>query len=158
MEITKEFSGVFHFTNPTDEDFVHLWNNKEYTFPANKTVPLIIPNETLENIQEIRKRFAYDLALREFYKGKVYKALVIQGNKSAGGVPPLFDEKILEPMIEQCLKPMPVARAIVKEVKKDNEKVFKGSKAIGKKDNLNEVFKDEPIEEKGEMPDAPMSL
>ncbi len=156
MEITKEFSGVFNFTNPTDEDFVHLWNNKEYTFPANKTVPLIIPNETLENIQEIRKRFAYDLATREFYKGKAYKALVIMGNKSAGGVPPLFDEKLLEPMIEACLKPMPADRARVREVKKDNERAFKGSKAIGKNDNVNQVFKDEPVKEVGAMPDAPM--
>lgn len=154
MELTKDFSGVFNFTNPTDEDYVHLWNNKEYTFPANKTVPLIIANESLENIQEIRKRFAYDLSLREFYKGTLYSKLVNQGNKSAGGVPPLFDEKLLEPMIEMCLKPMPSGRASVKEIKKDLDSTFKGSKAIGKKDNVNAVFKDDPIKELGEMPNT----
>lgn len=157
MELTKDFSGVFNFTNPTDEDFVHLWNNKEYTFPANKTVPLIVANESLENIQEIRKRFAYDLAMREFYKGKIYRGLVDQGNKSAGGVPPLFDERLLEPMIEQCLKPMPSGRATVKEIKKDLDSSFKGSKAIGRKDNVNAVFKDDPIKEVGAMPDSPMN-
>ena len=68
MIIDKDFDGVFRFTNWTEEDFKHLWNNIEYTFKAGTTSPMIIANETLENIQEIRKRFAYDLAVREFYK------------------------------------------------------------------------------------------
>ena len=62
-----EFSGVFMFTNPTDKERKYLWNNKEYVFPAESTVPLIIPSETLENIQEIRKRFAYRMAEERFY-------------------------------------------------------------------------------------------
>lgn len=146
-----DFDGVFRFTNDTDEDFTALWNNKEYTFPSHKTVPMIMREETLENIQEIRKRFAYRLAVREFYKGKVYKTMSKQGN----GLPPLYDEKVLEPWIESCLKPLPIAKFTVKEGKKNTDK-FKASKAISDKDNPNFVFKDEVVEEKGKMPDAPM--
>jgi hypothetical protein len=154
MEIlAKDFDGVFRFTNVTDEDFVAFWNNKEYTFPAGKTVPLIIPDESALNVQEIRKMFAYKLASREFYKGKIYKDLVKQGNKSAGGMPPIFDEKILEPMIEECLKPLPESRATVREGKKDNTR-YKASKAVKDNENLAEVFKDEPVETRGKMPDS----
>lgn len=134
-----DFDGVFRFTNATDEDFTHLWNNKEYAFPAGKTVPLIIPDETLENIQEIRKRFAYDLAVREFYKGKEYSKMAKMGN----GLPPTFDEKILEPMIEQCLKPLPMAKSTVKVKEKDSDRNYKGSKAISDKDNPNFIFREE---------------
>lgn len=148
MEIlANDFDGVFRFTNVTDEDFIAFWNNKEYTFPSGKTVPLIIADETLENIQEIRKKFAYQLATREFYKGKEYMKMSKQGN----GLPPLFDEKILEPMIESCLKPLPMAKASVKEAKKPNFK-YKGSKAISDKDNPNYVFKDDEPTELGKMP------
>lgn len=164
-QFKKDFDGVFRFTNPTDEDFITFWNNKEYTYPAGRTVPIIIANETLENIQEIRKRFAYQLAVREFYKnnikdgvGKTYDAMIKQGNKSAGGIPPLFDEKILEPMIESCLKSLPEARAKVKEGKKtDEKKTFKASKAISDKDNPNFVFKDEVPEAIGKVAEAPIN-
>lgn len=150
MEILEhDFDGVFRFTNATDEDFIAFWNNKEYTLPAGKTVPLIIPGEPLENIQEIRKKWAYQLATREFYKGKVYKEMSKKGN----GLPPTFDEKILEPMIEECLKPLPVSKVKVREGKKDSEKNYKGSKAISEKDNPNFVFKDEKVEVLGQMPD-----
>ncbi len=147
----KDFDGGFRFTNATDEDFTALWNNKEYMFPAGKTVPLIIADETLENIQEIRKRFAYALATREFYKGKVYDKMKKMGN----GLPPTFDDKILEPMIETCLKPLPMAKAIVKEGKKSEQK-FRGSKAVGKNGNLNELFKEESenVQELGQMPNS----
>lgn len=148
---TMDFDGVFRFTNATDEDYTHLWNNKEYTFPAGKTVPLIIPDETLENIQEIRKRFAYDLAVREFYKGKEYSKMAKMGN----GLPPTFDEKVLEPMIEQCLKPLPMAKATMKVKAKDSEKNYKGSKAISDKDNPNFIFREEADQAvaMGKMPD-----
>jgi len=149
--IQKDFDGVFRFTNPTTEDFTALWNNKEYTFPANRTVPLIIPNETLENIQEIRKKFAYKLAVREFYKSKEYNRLSKMGN----GLPPTFDEKILEPMIDKCLLALPESRATVKSGKPLlDEKRLRGSKAVSGKDDLNSTFKDEPIIEKGVMPES----
>lgn len=145
----NEFNGVFYFTNPTNEDYVHLWNNEEYTFPKMSTVPMIMPKESSENIQEIRKRFAYDLAVREFYNSAQYKKMSKMGN----GIPPTFDEKILEPMIEKCLMPLPKAKAKVRKIEEDAEKPFKSSRAIGDKDNVNEVFKDAPVKALGKMPD-----
>lgn len=153
MQTTTDFDGVFRFTNATDEDFVFFWNNKEYTFKAGTCSPMIIANETLENIQEIRKKAAFKLATREFYKGKEYKRLDTLGKKSAGGLPPTFDEKVLEPWIEECLKPLPMAKAEVKEVKKLDMR-FKASKSIGKNDGigaLNEAFKDSEVTELGVM-------
>ncbi len=151
----SEFMGVFYFTNWTKEDFVHLWNNEEYTFPKLSSVPMIMPKETPENVQEIRKRFAYDLATREFYNGSEYKRLVKLGNKSAGGTPPIFDDKILEPMIQKCLEPLPLSKATVKRIEVDEEKKFKGSKAVGLNDSLNDTFKKESENPKvlGKMPD-----
>lgn len=154
---TNEFRGIFYFTNDTDEDFTAFWNNEEYTFPKHKTSPMIMPEETARSIQEIRKRFAYKLAMREFYAGKEYKRLVALGNKSQGGIPPMFDEKLLEPIIESCLKPLPVEKAKVKAGKKVDERIFKGSKAISDKDNPNYVFREESedqnIPKKGVQPD-----
>lgn len=151
----NDFDGVFKFTNVTDEDFVYFWNNREYIFPAKATCPMIIANETLENIQEIRKKAAYKLAMREFYKSKNYKNLVAMGKKAAGGMPPIPDDKILEPMIESCLKPLPMAKAKVKEGKKESDRNYKASKAISDKDNPNFVFREESenVRSIGAMPD-----
>ena len=143
----NEFTGVFYFTNATKEDFKVLWNNKEYVYPAGTSCPMIIANETLENIQEIRKKFAYKLAVREFYQGEVYENM----KKMGGGLPPTFDDKLLQPWIDQCLNPLPRAQAKVKDMPKIDERKFKGSKAISEKDNPNFVFKDETPEEKGVM-------
>ncbi len=151
----KEFDGVFRFTNATDEDFKFFWNSKEYLFPAGKMTPMIIANETLESIQEIRKMAAYKLAVREFYRGNIkddvgntYTKLSKMGN----GLPPVFDEKILESTIETCLKPLPAAKSTVKDVVKRQPK-FKASKAIGERDNPNFVFKDEEVQKLGKMSD-----
>lgn len=130
------------FTNPTDKDRKYLWNNKEYTFPAESTVPLIIPTETLENIQEIRKRFAYRMAEERFYESEQYMKMKEMG----GGIPPTFDTKILEPMIQECLKPLPIKRAAIKESKKSlgNEDTdYKITKAMGDTDDPSFLFKEE---------------
>jgi hypothetical protein len=147
--IKDEFDGVFRFTNATEEDFKVLWNNKEYVFPAGTSCPMIIANESLENIQEIRKKFAYKLAVREFYKGKVYHDM----SKMGGGLPPTFDDKLLQPWIDQCLVPLPRAQAKVTELPKDNERKFKGSKAIDKDKSANVQFDDSKPELVGQMPD-----
>lgn len=136
--IQDEFEGVFYFTNPTDEEFVALWNNKEYHFPPQSTVPLIIRNEPLENIQEIRKRFAYALAEKRWYQGEEYEKMKKMGN----GLPPVRDDKVLEPMIQECLKPLVRARAVVTEGKTDTTR-FKATKAMGKDDNPNAIFAEE---------------
>ena len=148
METINEFDGVFRFTNATNEDFKVLWNSKEYNYPAGTSCPMIIANESLENIQEIRKKFAYKLAVREFYKGKVYKDM----SKMGGGLPPTFDDKILQPWIDQCLVPLPRAQAEVKPAKK-KEVQFKGSKAVDAKGNLNVEFKDDEPDVLGQQSD-----
>ncbi len=148
VELDKsEFMGVFYFTNWTNEDFVHLWNNEEYTFPKMSSVPMIMQKESPEAVQEIRKRFAYDLAMREFFKGKEYKRLVTLGNKS-GGIPPIPDDKLLEPMIEKCLNPLPISKATIRKIEADEERKFKASKAIDTNDNPNYIFKDENVDGK----------
>lgn len=161
-EANSEFSGVFMFTNPMKRKWVHLWNNKEYSFEPESTSPLIIQNETLENIQEIRKRFAKDNAIERLYEGeKVYardgKTVVFDYKKAkemGNGIPPTFDEKILEPMIEECLKPFPIKKVGVKEGKKiDDESNYKATKA-GFVASPAEVFKeDENRESFGQMSD-----
>lgn len=136
----EEFGGVFYFTNPTNKDRKYLWNNKEYIFPAQSTSPLVIMGEPLENIQEIRKRFAYRMAEERFYEGDEYEKMKKQGN----GMPPTFDTKVLEPMIEECLKPLPIKQAAIKQGKKtDDEGNYKSTKAIGQNDNPSYVFSEE---------------
>jgi len=134
------------FTNPTKKDRKYLWNNKEYTFPAESTVPLVIPTETLENIQEIRKRFALRMAEERVYEGEItpggynYNKMKEMGN----GMPPTFDPKILEPFIEECLKPLAVKRAEVKVGKSlDNDKNYKATKAVGENADLADVFRED---------------
>lgn len=111
---SQEFTGVFYFTNATDEDFSVSWNSVEYTFKANTMSPLIISGESLENIQNIRKLFARKLAEREFFKSPRYFELKSMGN----GLPPIFDEKELEPFVQACLAPLPIAKAETKELPK----------------------------------------
>lgn len=149
MEFTTlNFDGVFRFTNASNDDFETQWNSKKYLFPAKSTVPLIIPGETLEGIQEIRKVFARRYAQREFYKTKQFKDL----KKLGGDIPPTYDESVLQSWIDQCLEDLPVGKVMIGEIKKNNEKVFKGSKAVGDNDDLNMEFKDAPIKSVGKMP------
>lgn len=146
-DYNEDFSGVYYFSNPTKKDRSYLWNNKEYTFPAESTVPLIIASESLENIQEIRKRFAYRMAEERFYEGETtpsgsnYIKLKEMGN----GLPPTFSEKILEPFIEECLKPLPIKRAKIVQAKNDvdDERNFKITKAMGEQEDPNRLFAEE---------------
>ena len=72
--LPPDFDGVFRFTNWTKEDFVGIWGSKEYHLPALSTSPMVIPDHSPLEIQHIRKKFAKDLAEREFYKSAKYKA------------------------------------------------------------------------------------
>lgn len=153
----EEFNGTFYFTNPTDKERKLLWNNKEYTFPAQSTVPLIVMGEPLENIQEIRKRFALKLAYDRFYEGEVlptgedYNKLKGMGN----GLPPTFAEQILQPFVDECLKPLPIAKAKVTQGKVDSSKNYAATKAISGKEDPRDVFREENqnIPELGVMAD-----
>lgn len=131
-------NNVFYFTNATNEDFVFLWNNKEYIFPAETCCPMLIPSESAENIQAIRKKAAYKLATREFYKGKDYKGMVKIGKAN----PSTFDEKVLQPWIDECLKPLPIAKAKVKALPKDSDKGYRATRAVSDKGDLAYEFRD----------------
>lgn len=120
--LPENFDGVFRFTNFTDEDFTAMWNKVEYTFPANKTSPLVIPGETPEGVQSIRKKFAKELAEREFYRSEKGQFM---NSKAAGPRPALYTDSDLAPFVQRCLEPLPIAPAAAKAVKDDVDAVFK---------------------------------
>lgn len=136
MNNTKDFDGVFRFTNATADDFKALWNNVEYVFPAGTCSPMLIRGESDEARQEIRKKFAYKLALREFYKSNQYMDMKDQGQ----GLPPTFDDTVLEHWIQSCLEPLPEAKAEVNEMP-EKKVVLKAMKALKDEGSLEEQFK-----------------
>lgn len=133
-----EFDGVFKFTNASKEDFKVMWNSKEYTFPAESTCPLIIPNESQENIQNIRKKFALKYAQREFDKSTEGKKIAKEGAKHFS--PATYNETILEPFVQQCLAPLPITTAKVVEVKKvKTQFIDNGTAIIGEGKSLESL-------------------
>lgn len=148
-----DFDGVFRFTNPTDEDFKTLWNNKEYTYPAGKTVPMVIANSSLEEIQQIRKYFAKRLAEREYLKSKDFKKIANGLKDPSFGrnvIQSAYEETNLQPWIDACLNPMPEGRATVNKIPEAQLNVI--AKPVGKGSSdgkeypavdLNDMFKEE---------------
>lgn len=104
--LPEDFDGVFRFTNWSDTDFMAKWDKVEYTFKANKTTPMVM-NFTPAEIQHIRKKFAKELAEREFYKSDKFKEL---NKHTPGGIPALYTESDLTPFIQRCLEPLPLAQ------------------------------------------------
>lgn len=153
-EYDADFDGIFRFTNATNEDFDFRWNNIIYTYPAGQTVPMIIKNESLENVQQIRKYAAKALAEREFFNTKGFKeSRNGLKNKDMGRnvVASSYNENQLQPWIDQCLKPLPAGKAIVKKLPSEDMQL-KASKPIGKGSvdgsqfpvvDLNETFKED---------------
>ena len=148
--------GVFYFTNPgllKDEnkkpaDWSVLWNNKEYTFKANTTVPLVIAHEPPENIQSIRKKFAKKYAQAVFHQSKAYQDLVKRG----GYIPATYDEDAtLKDAIQACLTPLPRSQVVVKDLPPDSEENYKGSKPVARGQDLNKIFEDYQIPEVGQL-------
>ena len=107
-----DFDGTFRFTNPSDEDFVGVWGKKEYLFPAKTTTPMLIVEHSPVEIQHIRKKFAKDLAEREFYRSKGYKTLRDQegkpGNRTMNSIhqAAAYTLSDLAPYIQKCLVPL----------------------------------------------------
>lgn len=129
--LPADFDGVFRFTNFTEVEFKAKWGNVEYTFPKTSTSPLIIPMATPEEVQYIRKKFAKELAIREFYETQKF----IQMNKpTPGGTPPLYTDSDLAPFIQRCLEPLPTGVAIAKK-----------SPKILNEDNLRKNEKGKPV-------------
>jgi len=123
--LPEDFDGVFRFTNPTEEDFIGKWDSKEYLYPAMKTTPMVIVNATPLEVQNIRKKFAKDLAVREFFKSQRGKALESQ-EKNSDGTPRFnsihqaaqYSDSDLTEHIQKCLTPLPEARPQVKDAPK----------------------------------------
>lgn len=142
--------GVFYFTNPglfkmrsregvETADFTALWNNKEYTFKAKSTIPLVIMGEPPENIQHIRKLFAKKYAQAWFHQTPRYKKLVKEGKN----LPATYDEDTeFLTVIQACLTPLPKGEIKIKELPPESDKNYKGTKAIKSGQDLNTVFAD----------------
>lgn len=138
--LPADFDGVFRFTNFTDEDFTSYWGNVAYTFAANRTSPIVIPGETSEGIQSIRKKFAKELAEREFWKTDKFARM---NSPEQGSHPALYTDSDLAPFIQRCLEPLPVAPAKTSVVKKEVDQVFatdskgnKRTKVLDEEDSL----------------------
>ena len=122
--LPEDFDGTFRFTNPSDEDFKGEWGSKEYMFPAGKTVPMIMPEFSPIEIQHIRKKFAKNLAEREFYKSQGYKTLRDQeggpGNRTMTGIHQAGTYTLddLAPYIQECLAPRELSKMTMKPVEK----------------------------------------
>ncbi len=124
--LPADFDGVFRFTNPSDEDFIGKWGSKEYLFPAESTTPMTIIEHSPLEIQHIRKKFARDLAEREFYKSKEYKIMAGQegkpGNRIFNSIHQAATYTIsdLEPYIQACLKPLKAGQMTSRPMEKVN--------------------------------------
>ncbi len=118
--LPENFNGTFTFTNWTNEDFIGVWGGKEYHFPAESTSPMIIPDHSPIEIQHIRKKFAKDMAEREFYKGEQYTTLLkqernVDGSPRSSGIHQAgtYSLDALTPLIQRCLEPMAISNATV---------------------------------------------
>lgn len=123
--LPENFNGMFNFSNPSDEDFVGVWNSREYLFKAGTTSAMVMPDHSPLEIQHIRKKFAKDLAEREFYKSKEYARFQLQ-ERNTDGTPKLnsihqagtYSETELVGYIQMCLQPLPTSELLSKPVEK----------------------------------------
>lgn len=125
--LPADFDGVFRLTNFTEEDFKARWNKIEYTFPALKTTPVIIPGATPEEVQNIRKKFARELAEREFYKTERFKYL---NSPERGSHPAPYTETDLEPFIQKCLEPLAGGFVTAQALPKDSEANYSANTVV----------------------------
>lgn len=116
-----DFDGVFRFTNYRDSEFKAKWDSVEYTFPAMKTSPMIIPGCTPEQVQSIRKKFAKEFAIEEWYKTPKFIGM---NNISPGGTPALYTDSDLAPFIQKCLEPLPMAQAATRVIPKQDDSIL----------------------------------
>ena len=143
-------NGIFKMTNPSDEDFEVLWNNKKYCIPAKSTVPIIIPERSLIEIQEIRKRWALKLAQKIFFERKEGKELLKASWKNAqeGKYQASWNEGALEPILQEILQPQSEAILVeLEEVKSEVKDVSSKPVRDGNISALETEFKDEPVRE-----------
>jgi hypothetical protein len=121
-ELPEDFDGTFSFTNPDDKEFIGIWGKKEYHFPPQTSSPIIILDASPLEVQQIRKKFAKDLAEQMFWKSKGYAALAKQegtpGNRNMNSIHQAGSYSLndLEPFIQMCLRPLEKARANVRTI------------------------------------------
>ena len=122
-----DFDGTFRFTNDSDEDFIGKWDSKQYHFPAHTTSPINIIDRSPLEIQQIRKKFALDWAIREFGKSGSYEAYIKQ-ERNNDGSPRLnsihqagsYSLDQLTPFIQRCLKPLETGKVTVTPAERIN--------------------------------------
>ena len=142
--LPADFDGVFRFTNYRDTEFKARWGGIEYTFPAQKTSPMIIPGATPEEVQSIRKKFAKEFAIEEFYKTPKFVGMNVL---TPGGTPALYTDSDLAPFVQRCLEPLPVAQAKMEPIPKDSKDNYRKD---SKGRNVSRVLeKDESLVEAG---------
>lgn len=125
--LPEDFDGVFRFTNSTTEDFIGVWNKVEHTFPAMKTTPMIIPGATPEEVQNIRKKFARDLAILQFYQSDKFKDM---NDQKHGYKPATYTDSELALYIQKCLEPLPAGVSKAKALPKDKDENYKVSRIM----------------------------
>ncbi len=123
--LPPDFNGTFPCTNYSKEDFVGVWGGKEYFFPAESTVNLLIMEHSPLEVQHIRKKLGMDLAVREWFKSKGYEtARKLEGtfgNRSLSSIHQAntYTVKDLEPFIKRFLEPMAISPLLSKASEKD---------------------------------------
>lgn len=152
VQLPADFDGVFRFTNWTNEEFIGRWNGKAYTFPPLSTSPMIITDASPLEVQNIRKKFAKELAEREFFRSDKYKQLVsVERNGNGPALNSIhqansYSTDDLGSMIQRGLEPLPIAQAevslvekpdITEQLSKDEEGELR-TQAVDKKMSLKE--------------------
>lgn len=137
--LPDNFDGVIRFTNWSDEEFTAKWGGVEYKFQPKTTSPILIPSESAANIINISKKFALELARREYLKSP---AIQDKEKRNADKRDVLntraaltYSEKELEPLISKALLPLPEAKATVTELPKKTPKKAKALHIIDYENN-----------------------
>ncbi len=119
--LPEDFDGVFRFTNWTEEDFLAKWDSREYRFPAKKRTPMVIINASPLEVQNIRKKFAKELAEREFFKSERAKAMTEKrGELNSIHQANSYSLDDLQGYIQRCLEPLAIGKATVRQAPTDD--------------------------------------
>jgi hypothetical protein len=120
--LPEDWNGTFYFTNWTEEEFVGRYNSKDYHFAPMTTAPMIMPDFSPIQIQQIRKKFAKDLAEKELGNTAMYKRFLKQ-EKNDDGSPRLssmqkaatYSTDDLASLIQKGLTALPKSKAKITE-------------------------------------------
>ena len=123
--LPENFDGIVRFTNWSDEDFTGRWNSKDYEFKANSTSPLFMVDQTPLEMLNICKKFALDLAVREWGKSQWTKDN-LKRERNADGSPRFqgmqgaatYSIDQLAPLIQKGLYVYPESKTHVSEVQR----------------------------------------